>query len=439
MALDLRISFQDEPSRKDPVSDNLELKPSQGSAIQEREGISEFQSTQLSLFQNNNNSSARQELQRLYKLFHSWLQPEKHSKDEIISRLVLEQFMINGRCGDRSTLQEKWNASGRNLEKFMEGLTDDGMKPPGLVHVHMQGQEALFSENTPLREVIVHFTKQLSTGTPAREKMGTPFWMPQDTSLETRQKCEGKENGGNISLKTCQVNDRITSPSNQIPFLLIIQEENSLRPEERGVYLENPLSSRRAGPDPSRSQEGSLKGPSYQDVLVEVEPEFLFKPDQVTLEPVSTHQSTEGNSAHGEHQERFHGAPKVYKCETCPKIFRYSSRLKVHQKRHNNERTYICAECGKGFFQASDLHVHQRIHAGEKPFMCSMCEMAFNHKTNLRAHERIHTGEKPYVCSLCQRRFRQSSTYHRHLRFHQKIALKSVPSTLKAPLAVAPM
>lgn len=240
-------------------------------------------------------------------------------------------------------------------------------------------------------------------------------------------------------MKTCQVNDRITSPSNQIPFLLIIQEENSPRPEERGVCLENPLSSRRSGPDPSRSQEGSLKGPSYQDVLVEVEPEFLFKPDQVTLEPVSTHQSTEGNSARGEHQERFHGAPKVYKCEMCPKIFRYSSRLKVHQKRHNNERTYICAECGKGFFQASDLHVHQRIHAGEKPFMCSMCEMAFNHKTNLRAHERIHTGEKPYVCSLCQRRFRQSSTYHRHLRFHQKIALKSVPSTLKSPLAVAPM
>ena len=133
MALDLRISFQDEPSRKDPGSDNLELKPSQGSAIQEGEGISEFRSTQLSLFQNSNNSCARQELQRLYKLFHSWLQPEKHSKDEIISRLVLEQFMINGRCGDRSTLQEKWNASGRNLEKFMEDLTDDGMKPPGLV------------------------------------------------------------------------------------------------------------------------------------------------------------------------------------------------------------------------------------------------------------------------------------------------------------------
>ena len=224
MASDLRISFEGEPSRRGPGSENS---PTQGSAIQEEEGIPEFPSTQLNLLRDSNNLSARQELQRLYHLFHSWLQPEKHSKDEIISRLVLEQFIINGNCSDRSTLQEKWNASGRNLERLMEDLTDDGMKMPGLVsrgsehrgrgmgvleirswsclgvekeellqtvtrchsqvHVNMQGQEALFCENMPLRQVIIHFTKQLSTGTPTRENAGTPSWTPQDTSLETGQ------------------------------------------------------------------------------------------------------------------------------------------------------------------------------------------------------------------------------------------------------------
>lgn len=53
------------------------------------------------------------------------------------------------------------------------------------MHVHMQGQEALFSENMPLREVIVHFMKQLSTGTPRGDDMGTPSWPPQEASLET--------------------------------------------------------------------------------------------------------------------------------------------------------------------------------------------------------------------------------------------------------------
>ena len=193
--------------------------------------------------------------------------------------------------------------------------------------------------------------------------------------------------------------------------------------------MKNPLSSRRAGLDTSGSQEGSLKGPSYQDVLVEGGPGFLSQSIQVIPEPVPTHQRTEGKSTYREHQERCREARNSYRCEKCPRIFRYFSRLKAHQRRHNNERTFICAECNKGFFQASDLHVHQKIHAGQKPFTCSMCEKSFSHKTNLLAHERIHTGEKPYECSFCQRSYRQSSTYHRHLKTHQKTAFRGIAST----------
>nr|XP_005908866.1 PREDICTED: zinc finger and SCAN domain-containing protein 4 [Bos mutus] len=415
MDLGFRASFQHEPSKEDPKSANTGFIPSRGPTLRTAKDISQLQNTQPGLLQNGNNSRARQELQRLYKSFHLWLQPEKHSKHEIIFQLALEQFMINKHCSEKSTLKEKWKASGGDLEKFTEDLHDDCIKLPDLVHVHMQGQEALFSENMSLKEIIFHLTNQLSTG---GVNMGTPSWTVQDTSLETGQRNEGKEHDGNISVKS----DSITSPSNQIPSLIIVQEENHPRPEEGGVSLENPRNSRRgAGPGPSRPQDGSLKGPSSQDVLMEVER------DQVTPEPVSTLQSSEGTSARGEPQERSLRAPEVYRCERCPKTFRYSSRFRVHQKRRNNERKYICAECGKGFFQASDLRVHQRIHTGEKPFVCSTCEMAFTHKTNLRAHERTHTGEKPYECSLCQRRFRQSSTYHRHLRFHQKTTLKSAP------------
>ena len=117
----------------DPGSKNKDFKPSQRPALQEAEEISEFKDTQNSLFQNGNNSHAKQELQRLYKSFYFWLQPEKHSKDEIIFQVVLEQFMINRHCRDRSTLKNKWESSGRNLEKFMEDLSDSSVKPPGLV------------------------------------------------------------------------------------------------------------------------------------------------------------------------------------------------------------------------------------------------------------------------------------------------------------------
>lgn len=114
-------------------SGNKDFKPSQGPALQKAEEISELQDTQHNLFQNGNNSFAKQELQRLYKSFYLWLQPEKYSKDEIIFQVVLEQFMINRHCSDRSTLKEKWESGGRNLEKFMEGLSDGCLKPPALV------------------------------------------------------------------------------------------------------------------------------------------------------------------------------------------------------------------------------------------------------------------------------------------------------------------
>ncbi|XP_037674791.1 zinc finger and SCAN domain-containing protein 4-like [Choloepus didactylus] len=433
MALDLRTCFQRDTSRSDPGSENLESEPSQGPGVQEGEGTSEFQGPQLSLYRTSNGSFARQELQRLRKVFHLWLQPEKRSKEEMISQLILEQFVMTGHCRNKSTLIERWNSSGRNLEKLMEDLTDDCVRSPSLVHVHMQGQEGLFSENMPLREVVFHLMEQIPAGTPRGESMRAPFRGPQGTPLQTGQG-DGCRVGSNISVKTNQVNDSITSRSNRVPSLVIPQEEDSHEPED----MQN---SGRAGFGSSRSQEGSPGGPSYEDVPMEVDPQFLPRPDQATPEPVPpqatpkpvpTDQSTDVTSRCGANQERVHGSPKPYRCEDCSRVFRYPSQLDAHQRRHRNERPFVCAECHRGFFQISDLHVHQKIHAVEKPFKCSTCEKSFSHKTNLRAHERIHTGEKPYMCSLCKRSYRQSSTYHRHVRNHQKINLKSDPATSEA-------
>ncbi|XP_004386976.1 zinc finger and SCAN domain-containing protein 4-like [Trichechus manatus latirostris] len=431
MALDLRTSFRREPTRNDSGLANREFEPTQGTGVQKAEGISGLQGTPLSIFQYSNNSYARQELQRLQKLFHLWLQPEKHSKEEMISQLVLEQFMINEQCRNRSALKEKWDSSGRSLKNFLEDLTNDFMEPPAYVHVCMQGQEALCSENMPLRDAIVHLTKQLSAGTPTGENMGTLFQTPKDSPMQTGRG-EDKENNSNLSLKTAQVNDSITSQGNRVPSLQIIQEENCPKPEEGGACWDNPEISRRAGLGTSRSQEGALGGLCHQDVLMEVEPGFISRPDLATPEPASAHRSNEGKFLGEGHQERIYETPKPYRCGDCPKIFRYFSQLKANQRRHRNERPCVCAECHKHFFETSELCVHQVIHRREKPFSCSTCDKSFSHRTNLRAHERIHMGEKPYMCSICKRSYRQSSTYHRHVKTHQKVTLKGVSNTTEA-------
>ncbi|KAL1791572.1 zinc finger protein and SCAN domain containing protein 4C-like, partial [Sigmodon hispidus] len=61
--------------------------------------------------------------------------PEKQSKEQMISQLVLEQFIKIGHCKDRSVLKEQWELSGRNIGRFMESLTDECLKPPVMQYV----------------------------------------------------------------------------------------------------------------------------------------------------------------------------------------------------------------------------------------------------------------------------------------------------------------
>ncbi|OBS65735.1 hypothetical protein A6R68_05725, partial [Neotoma lepida] len=51
---------------------------------------------QLNFPPNDNGSCAKKQLQALWEMFTSWLQPEKHSKEQMISQLVLTQFLKTG-------------------------------------------------------------------------------------------------------------------------------------------------------------------------------------------------------------------------------------------------------------------------------------------------------------------------------------------------------
>ncbi|XP_069856912.1 LOW QUALITY PROTEIN: zinc finger and SCAN domain-containing protein 4 [Dipodomys merriami] len=413
MTLSLQQSFQHEPSLDNLAFGNLEFNPTHASTVKKEE-VSVFSSSQLKFPQHSSNLGARQELQRLYQLFHSWLQPEKHRKEEIISQLVLDQFIISGYCKDKTDLKEKWESSGRSLEKLLEVLTDDCVKTPDLVHVHMQGREALFSEHMPLREVIFHF-KQMLAETPTGGTAGMFSGTASDPALGA-----GNEAGYRNGWKTTQADDSLTTgQGNHTAPLYIFQKENGSRTDEEGFLV--------GTPEEPLGPKKFLKRPNDQDGPSEGQLEFFSMSVRSFPELNPTHQSND------KHQGRSSHVQKVYQCKECSKTFTYLSRFLAHQKRHRNERPFLCAKCHKGFYQASDLRrVHQIIHTTKKPFVCSRCEKSFSHRTNLQAHERIHTGEKPYTCSLCQRSYRQSSTYHCHLRIHQTHRTHKCFTTKKA-------
>ncbi|XP_069856828.1 neurotrophin receptor-interacting factor homolog [Dipodomys merriami] len=115
---------------------------------------------------------------------------------------------------------------------------------------------------------------------------------------------------------------------------------------------------------------------------------------------------------------RIHKGSQICRCSECGKMFRNPRYFSVHKKIHTGERPYVCQDCGKGFVQSSSLTQHQRVHSGERPFECQECGRTFNDRSAISQHLRTHTGAKPYPCQDCGKAFRQSSHLIRHQRTH---------------------
>ncbi|XP_037374969.1 zinc finger and SCAN domain-containing protein 26 [Talpa occidentalis] len=381
----------------------------------------------------------REALSRLWELCRRWLQPETHSKEQILELLVLEQFLTILPGELQARVWEQHPASAEEVVVVLEGLQLE------LGALEPQDPDQAKKQKMPVGETVPLKAKQKQQ-------------VPQECEVPKSEKEKGEKKrteNGKLSVETdsCRGVEsprKIDQPLDACCTDSFTEGQQTKPQEKTGLQCPGRGEGCTQHSDLSK-HEGACPGEKLCDS--NVLPHASLTGRQKIGSRDKGHQCHEcgkafQRSSHLVRHQKIHLGDKPYQCKECGKVFSQNAGLLEHLRIHTGEKPYLCIHCGKNFRRSSHLNRHQRIHSQEEPceckecgktfsqalllthhqrihshsksHQCNECGKAFSLTSDLIRHHRIHTGEKPFKCSICQKAFRLNSHLAQHVRIHNE-------------------
>ncbi|XP_044513864.1 zinc finger protein 75A [Gracilinanus agilis] len=476
VAADLNPQIQALWEKEGPLEENLKENSiqNQESVLQSDELAPETWRKRFRSFQYQISAGPQETLNQLRELCHQWLQPEIHTKEQILELLLLEQFMNILPEETKTRVQEH---SPKSIKEAMT-LVDlsstliiqrkrDRKKIPDLdneVTVHEQGQVLLKAAPLEGSSEAPSFHLEPAEPQPMGVFQEEELWSTHSRLLEPLS-CDPEN-------ELQPVQERAL-PAHQV---LVLPEERAIREWEVASALFTPESQSPVTFEDVAmyfsQEEWELLGPIqkdlYKDVMQETygnmisialfmipKPELIScleqekepcvtnskeskeipKDSNTEMTDSSIHPNEINATIENEKPEAVHHIPLeiqvsdgILSEKADGEVLKRAELKEVHDNKCREEKPQHNFPVGKWKKYSpwkkslrKLMEAHKKAYTGEKPFKCHICGKSFKVSSDLIKHQRVHTEERPYRCQECDKRFRWSSDLNKHLMTHRGI------------------